>query len=68
MIRTVSRDELGEVQRRGGQVVEVLPEEEYRRRHIAGAVSLPLTELTADGAATALDRDRPVVVYCNDFQ
>ena len=67
MVRSVSRDELREVQRRGGQVVEVLPEEEYRWRHIAGAVSLPLTDLTAERAAAALDRDRPVVAYCNDF-
>jgi phage shock protein E len=68
MVRMVSRDELLEVQRRGGQVVEVLPEEEYRWRHIAGAVNVPLTELTAERAAAALDRDRPVAVYCNDFQ
>jgi rhodanese-related sulfurtransferase len=49
------------------QVVEVLPKPEYDGAHIAGAVNISLKEL--DEATTAgLDRDRPVVVYCNDFQ
>jgi rhodanese-related sulfurtransferase len=51
----------------GAQLVEVLPAPEYRWRHIAGARSLPLTDLTRERADT-LDDDRPVVVYCNDFQ
>jgi rhodanese-related sulfurtransferase len=54
-----------ELRDRGAQVVEVLPEPEYREQHIAGAVSLPLKELTR-ATATRLDRGRPVVVYCWD--
>jgi rhodanese-related sulfurtransferase len=30
-----------ELRDRGAQLVEVLPEQEYRERHLAGAVSLP---------------------------
>lgn len=49
------------------QLVEALPEGDYRDLHIAGAVSIPLKEL--DAAHTAqLDRDRPVIVYCFDMQ
>ena len=48
------------------QLVEVLPREEYESEHIQGAVSLPLKELNAK-TAQALDRSRPVIVYCNDF-
>ena len=51
--------------RGGGQLVEVLPEEEYREAHLPGAVNIPLKRLDAETAA-ALDRQRPVVVYCWD--
>ena len=52
---------------RGGQLVDVLPAEEYAAEHIAGAVNIPLKELDAETAAQ-LDRNRPVVVYCWDHQ
>jgi rhodanese-related sulfurtransferase len=54
-----------ELRDRGAQLVEVLPEREYREQHLAGAVSLPLKELTP-AAAARLDRHRPVIVYCWD--
>jgi len=47
----------------GGQLVEVLPAEEYDEEHLPGAVSLPLKELTQERAG-ALDSARAVVVYC----
>jgi rhodanese-related sulfurtransferase len=47
------------------QLVEVLPEEEYSQEHLPGAINIPLK--TLDAASTeALDRARPVVVYCWD--
>lgn len=51
---------------RSAQVVEVLPAEEYEWAHLPGAVSLPIKELDGETAAR-LDRERPVIVYCNDF-
>ncbi|MDQ3954011.1 MAG: rhodanese-like domain-containing protein [Actinomycetota bacterium] len=48
------------------QLVEVLPHQEYEQEHIAGAINVPLKELTPDSVAV-LDRSRPVVVYCHDF-
>ena len=48
------------------QLVEVLPEDEYREEHLPGAIHLPLTELSAKTAAR-LDPDRPVIVYCYDY-
>ena len=47
------------------QLVEVLPEEESREVHLAGAMSIPLKTLDAQTTA-GLDRARPVVVYCWD--
>jgi len=63
------RIELGELQRLragGAQVVEVLPEAEYRWAHIPEAVGVPLKQLDASGTAQ-LERTRDVVVYCHDY-
>ena len=46
-------------------LIEVLPHEEYADEHIAGAESIPLKKLTAD-AVERIERDRPVIVYCDD--
>jgi rhodanese-related sulfurtransferase len=60
--------ELAQLQRlidAGAQLVDVLPEGEYREAHLPGAINIPLKQL--DGhTAQALDRGRPVVVYCWD--
>ncbi len=47
------------------QLVEVLPEDEYREAHLPGAVNIPLKLLDA-GTTAGLDRTRPIVVYCWD--
>ena len=62
----IGRDEVRRLIDEGAQIVEVLPRAEYEWAHIRGAVNLPLTEL--DERAEQLDRERPVVVYCNDYQ
>ncbi|MGI5287310.1 rhodanese-like domain-containing protein [Nonomuraea polychroma] len=49
---------------RQAQLVEVLPKEEYAWAHLPRAVNLPLGAL--DEGSSALDRARPVVVYCHD--
>ncbi len=54
------------VDERSAQLVEVLPPEAYESVHLPGAVSLPIKGLSAE-TAEVLDRDRPVVAYCNDF-
>jgi rhodanese-related sulfurtransferase len=49
----------------GAQLVEVLPEEEYREEHLPGAINIPLKRL--DGETTArLDKRRAIIVYCWD--
>ena len=49
------------------QLVEVLPAKEYKEEHLPGAVNIPLKKL-GDEALKRLDRDRPVIVYCYDYQ
>lgn len=63
----VSRSEVTELLDSGGQLIDVLPADEYAEQHLAGAVSIPLK--TLDAAATAaLSRSRPIIVYCHDLQ
>jgi len=50
-----------------GQLVEVLPAKEFSEEHIVGAINIPLKELD-ERAPRELDRERPVIVYCNDYQ
>lgn len=62
-----------ELQRRGVQdliakqvqVVEVLPREEFEEDHLPGAVNMPLRKIETE-AATQLDKNVAVVVYCWD--
>jgi rhodanese-related sulfurtransferase len=51
---------------KAAQLVDVLDRDDYGHDHLPGAVNIPLKELNA-ATASRLDRDRPVVVYCNDF-
>src|SRR3954453_19183325 len=50
---------------RGAQLVEVLPEQEYREEHLPGALNIPLKKLDAETTAD-LDRRKAIVVYCWD--
>ncbi len=50
-----------------GQLVEVLSAKEFSEEHIIGAINIPLKELD-ERAPRELDRERPVIVYCNDYQ
>ena len=49
------------------QLVEVLPPDEYEDEHLPGAINIPLKLLDAQ-TAEQLDRERPVIVYCYDYQ
>ena len=49
------------------QLVEVLPPDEYEDEHLPGAINIPLKTLDAQ-SAEQLDRERPVIVYCYDYQ
>ena len=65
-MRVLHRDEVVDLVDRGGaQLVEVLPKEEYDEEHLPKAINLPLKSF-GPAAVAALDRGRPVVVYCWD--
>ena len=49
----------------GAQLVVVLPEGEYREERLPGGLNIPLKQLYSQSVA-ALERTRPVIVYCWD--
>ena len=63
----IERDQVQQLHERGGQLVEVLPEDEYEYERLPGAINIPLKTLDAASVAS-LDRERPVIVYCYDTQ
>jgi rhodanese-related sulfurtransferase len=67
MPTTIDRSRLREMLAAGAQLVEVLPRREYDEEHLPGAVSIPLRELNRE-TTSQLDRSRPIIVYCYDYQ
>ena len=67
MSAAVDRDDVQRLVATGAQLVDVLPADEFGEEHLPGAVSLPLKQLNRE-TAKQLDRKRPVIVYCHDYQ
>ena len=65
MATSLHRDDVRRLVAEGAQLVEVLPAAEYDEEHLPGAVNIPLKTL-GPATASALDRSRPVIVYCWD--
>lgn len=59
-VRRLLRDE-------GAALVEVLPADDYADEHLPHALNIPLKKLDERSTAS-LDRKRPVIVYCYDYQ
>lgn len=65
MASGIGADRVRELIGQDAQLVEVLPEQEFREEHLAGAINIPLKRLDATTGA-GLDTARPVIVYCWD--
>ena len=63
----VDRDDVQRLVAAGAQPVEVLPTVEFEEEHLPGAINIPLKELDRE-TTRQLERDRPVIVYCHDYQ
>jgi len=63
----IDRDQVQRLLDDDAQLVEVLPQAEFEDEHLPGAINLPLKSLDAE-TARRLERERPVIVYCNDYQ
>ncbi len=67
MVTQIDRYELQKMLGDRAQLIEVLPAKEYDAEHLPGAINIPLKNLGRD-TARQLDRDRPAIVYCYDYQ
>lgn len=67
MPQQIEIDEIRQLLADGARLVEVLPPAEFEEEHLPGAINIPLKQLT-EQATAPLDKDRPVVVYCWDYQ
>lgn len=67
MVQTIDLARVQQLKEAGAQIVEVLASKEYSEEHLPGAISIPLLHMSTSSVAM-LDRDRPIVVYCWDFQ
>ena len=63
----IDRDRVQHLLEQGAQLIEVLPEDEYADEHLPGAINIPLKTLDRE-TTRQLDRDRPVIAYCYDYQ
>jgi rhodanese-related sulfurtransferase len=67
MVQEIGTEEARRLHEADAQFVEVLGSSEYDQEHLPGAIHIPLRHLD-ERAHELLDRGRPVVVYCFDYQ
>jgi rhodanese-related sulfurtransferase len=67
MPTSIDREEVRRLLGEGTHLVEVLPGEEYAEQHLPAAINIPLKQLDRE-TAEQLERGRPVIVYCHDYQ
>jgi rhodanese-related sulfurtransferase len=64
----IDREEVQRLRRdERAALVEVLPADDFEDERLPGAINIPLKALDQRTTAS-LDRRRPVIVYCYDFQ
>lgn len=63
----VDREQVQRLLSEDAQLVEVLPQAEFEDERLPGAINIPLKDLDYERVA-GLDRTRPVIVYCYDYQ
>ena len=67
MAVTIDKDQVRQRVAAGALLIEVLPAKEYEQEHLPHAISLPLTKLIRQTTAP-FAHDRPIIVYCYDYQ
>ncbi len=63
----IDREDVRTMAAGGAQLVDVRPAKQYEEERLPGAINIPLKKLDGQAAA-ALDRNKPVIIYCHDYQ
>jgi rhodanese-related sulfurtransferase len=67
MPKMIELEEVQQLLGEGAQLLDVMSREAYDDSHLPGAIHISLKELD-EHSAVRLDRDRPVITYCSDYQ
>ena len=62
----IDRDRVRQLLADGAVLIEVLPEEEYQRLHIRGAINIPIERIGRDARAQ-FSSQQSLIVYCSDI-
>ncbi len=65
--KETNREGVRTLVRRGAQLVDVLPHEEYDKVHLAGSINIPMSHFDRS-LGSRLQWDKPVIVYAQDNQ
>ena len=65
MMQELERQGVQDLIKKGVQVVEVLPAQEFEEDHLPGAINLPIRKIETE-AKERLDPSQPVILYCWD--
>ncbi len=63
----IDKETVRSMVRTGAQLVEVLSKDQYEDVHLAGAINIPLNTINRQ-TVEELKWDKPVIVYCYDYQ
>jgi len=63
-LAVVEAAKAGHFIKQGAVVVDVRSPEEYRRRHLPGAINIPLSQLRAEAPRHLPDREQAVLLHC----
>ena len=68
-MQEISRKQVQALMRRNAAIVEVLPEPNFGKAHLPGAINVPFDEAFDERIQNAIpDKNVPVVVYCADSE
>jgi rhodanese-related sulfurtransferase len=66
-MHAVSRRQVRKLMAGDAYIVDVLPQQSFRRGHLPGAINVPFDERFDERVLQALpDQNNPVIVYCAD--
>ena len=64
-MQKISRERVQSLMQRNASIVEVLPEQSFRKAHLPGAINVPFDSAFDERVQSAvLDKNAPVIVYC----
>ena len=68
-MQEISREQVQSLAHRNATIVEVLPEPDFRKAHLPGAINVPFDEEFDEHVQSVIpDKNVPVVVYCADSE